>query len=327
MFRRMCFLVFVALLVPMFLSSFGEAAHFNVITDSPSWYYGQRGAGVLVEVSEGSWHEPFEETRFGDLTLYGPDPYDPYPIQWGDGRDEIESNWTYTSVSHGLSIAYGDYGNNKSQVDIWQTSSAYSYVDAGDMSPVTHVQITDDWFGVHGAYADATVVQAMQIEADEGESVGNPVRVTVSTTCWWEPSIWGDPAGPNWIEGIVSGSGGTGGFTVYRKDSNGEILETYSYGDTFLDFYQYLYGDQLRQFTIDAAIGDLIEVDSGILSRIYLDAYNEDGSGIDWEGSAWLELYTTVDVASSPVPIPAAVWLLGSGLLGLGAMRRRSGKV
>lgn len=78
--------------------------------------------------------------------------------------------------------------------------------------------------------------------------------------------------------------------------------------------------------TIDAAVGDIIEVDSAIFSKIYLDAYNEESNGINWEGDASLSLLTSVDVASSPVPIPAAVWLLGSGLLGLGAMRR-SGKV
>ena len=42
--------------------------------------------------------------------------------------------------------------------------------------------------------------------------------------------------------------------------------------------------------------------------------------GIPGDGQ---ETYYAVDVALAPVPIPGAVWLLGSGLLGLVAVRRR----
>lgn len=46
-------------------------------------------------------------------------------------------------------------------------------------------------------------------------------------------------------------------------------------------------------------------------------------SGSGWQGG-WDESYAIDNISVSAVPIPAAIWLLGSGLLGLVAMRRRS---
>ena len=48
-------------------------------------------------------------------------------------------------------------------------------------------------------------------------------------------------------------------------------------------------------------------------------------SGIGWEGG-WNESYAidNITIAANPVPIPTAAWLLGSGLLGLIAIKRSS---
>ena len=330
--KKACSSFLMALTMFLFVTGLGQAAHLNVITSSPSWYYGQRGAGVLEEVSEG---EPFQETTFGHLTPdYEPSP--PLMVQ-GYGSNEIQGSWTNTFVFHGFSIGYGNSGNNnemsmtssstsnnQNHVEIRQDAWAEGNVYAGEESSVTHVQITDNNWGSYGAYADSTVIQAMQIEADDGESIGDSVTVTVSTTYWWRPYLeLNEQIGM--IEGIISGPAGTSGFTVYRKDSNGNILETYAYEPVTLDDtspYSPSLGYALWDLTIDAAVGDIIEVDSAIFSKIYLDAYNEESNGINWEGDASLSVLTSVDVASSPVPLPAAAWLLGSGLLGLVAMRR-----
>ena len=49
-------------------------------------------------------------------------------------------------------------------------------------------------------------------------------------------------------------------------------------------------------------------------------------SGNGWQGG-WDESYAIDNISVSAVPIPAAAWLLGSGLLGLVAMRKKSGVV
>ena len=284
--KKACLSFLTVLTMFLFVSGLGQAAHLNVITSSPSWYYGQRGAGVLEEVSEGSWDEPFEETTFGHLTpTYGGN----YIVS-GEGEGYIQGPRADTSLNHGFSITYGNPGNNQSHVDIWQSASSSGSVYAGEMSPLTHVLITDDGWGTYGAYADSTVVQAMKIEADDGESIGDPVTVTVSSSYWWDPHLWPmDPMG--WIQGIISGPAGTSGFTVFRKDSKGNILETYAYNPVTL--YETSspsppLGYGLWDLTIDAAVGDIIEVDSAIFSQVYLDAEREADSEIYWEGDASL---------------------------------------
>lgn len=62
------------------------------------------------------------------------------------------------------------------------------------------------------------------------------------------------------------------------------------------------------------------------------DLYNLYGVSLDWiqyikvegiDGYSGGEIDAFADVAASPVPVPAAAWLLGSGLVGLAAVRRR----
>ena len=64
-----------------------------------------------------------------------------------------------------------------------------------------------------------------------------------------------------------------------------------------------------------------IGLDPALLSpnKVLTLSIDQTGDG----GDGWAVDFFTVGVTTSPVPVPAAVWLLGSALGGLGALRRR----
>jgi len=63
----------------------------------------------------------------------------------------------------------------------------------------------------------------------------------------------------------------------------------------------------------------------GITSELLADGQYEGINAIMWFGTppSYADDQLNIPFASAPVPIPGAVWLLGSGLLGLVGMRRR----
>ena len=64
---------------------------------------------------------------------------------------------------------------------------------------------------------------------------------------------------------------------------------------------------------------------AGITGELLADGQYEGINAIMWFGTlpAYADDQLNIPLASAPVPIPGAVWLLGSGLVGLVGMRRR----
>ena len=76
---------------------------------------------------------------------------------------------------------------------------------------------------------------------------------------------------------------------------------------------------QLYTFDLIAAAGDVLSFD-WVFSTIDYHPFH-DFAFIDIEG---LHYEVLAEIDNTPVPVPAAVWLFGSGLLGLFGMRKRS---
>jgi len=67
---------------------------------------------------------------------------------------------------------------------------------------------------------------------------------------------------------------------------------------------------------------DIVQLKSGLGNGTITPIHNASGNGT-WSLSATGDLTYTIPGAVSAVPLPAAVWLLGSGLLGLAGIGRR----
>lgn len=138
------------------------------------------------------------------------------------------------------------------------------------------------------------------INSSAGEQVGDPVMLS------WE-----------WSAEANALSGGTASLTggsyadmgIFLEDApiwtkTGEVLGP---GEDFSD-------DTSGEYL--AHIGDIIGVHLGAYAAIELWGM---GDNIEASSSQKLDLY----VDTLPVPIPGAVWLLGSGLVGLAGLRRK----
>lgn len=95
-----------------------------------------------------------------------------------------------------------------------------------------------------------------------------------------------------------------GTFTGYLPDTT-DYVEMYSDASAF----DVLPGSLLTglSFTADFRLG-VID---------YVAWFSDHGAIEDW---------TSIEGTASPVPVPAAVWLLGSGLIGLAGLRRKTGR-
>jgi len=108
----------------------------------------------------------------------------------------------------------------------------------------------------------------------------------------------------------------------------GSVIDIYAGGSTLVD-NQVLNGTtQTFQFDLDeATISSMMATDSLTYSIIgqWADWYRDDGTWGNSKSNFYLDKVelNTVSSPTAPVPVPAAAWLLGSGLLGLVGLGRK----
>ncbi|BBO86554.1 hypothetical protein DSCO28_71200 [Desulfosarcina ovata subsp. sediminis] len=225
--------------------------------------------------------------------------------------------WTASGGAQDL----GDLGGG----DTW----AYAYDVSADGSTVVGYSSFDGqdsdafiWNASDGmtALGLAEGKEGMETEAFGISADGSVVVGKVETESGgWEAAIW-DASGDMTVLGGLEGGGDAVAYTVsgdgsviigYAENADGDntaILWTEELG--IVDFVDYLLA-----FGIDISEWDDLYALGISDDGLNIVGYGEDPNG-DHQG--WM---VTLDASS--VPVPGAVWLLGSGLFGLMGIRRK----
>ncbi len=174
-------------------------------------------------------------------------------------------------------------------------------------------------FGISGhmeSYGGASTVQAgvttgiyFQLDPEAGENIGDPVRIdfdwtgelstSLGTTAHIDGGFAGDTIAITLNDYPAPSSFDPAKAVWTRQGNNAADGASGSWEDG--GFFM-------------AAIGDIIGIHMGA------------GADLNLDGEAyeiWARGSQELQLTASSVPIPSVVWLLGSGLLGLAAVRRR----
>ncbi len=168
------------------------------------------------------------------------------------------------------------------------------------------------------SYGGASTVQAaystgifFEITPDPGENTGDPVQVNF----YWMGEAWASSGTSAKLDGGFAGD--TIAITLNdcpAPESFDPAKAVWTYdGITLEDGGEF---DDEAYGYFSAVIGDIIGIHMDASAELYW--YNEVYEDLE------AEAYQSLSLEVNPVPVPGALWLLGSGLCGLWAIKRRS---
>jgi len=215
---------------------------------------------------------------------------------------EVESKRDAT-ISNGDISAYGDghgiVGSSKNTLSIYMEDNVSG--------------MSNDANGHIEAYGSVSTIEYttpgifFQITPEDGENNGDPVQITLT----WR----GDLTTSEGTWGHLSGGEGGDAIAITLNDCpSSNPLENVAWSHERInrsngnEFHNSDYGHFM------AVIGDIVGIHMD--STVRLD-WNGEGHEMGASASQGL------DMEVNAVPIPGAIWLLGSGLFGLVAVRRR----
>ena len=164
------------------------------------------------------------------------------------------------------------------------------------------------------------VIYGLGFGFDTGFESSGQVRVWVADELsgnlddWTLVSSWsGDPNGYDYLDPDNDG---------YWENQDGTMKDGYTFnnGGKGALSYTYMTIDLDKPKIIDPATGELMALDpiEGVFNYVWFEGGYYEDDGLTHGNANFLDAF-----GANPVPIPGAVWLLGSGLLGLIGIRRK----
>lgn len=290
----------------LFLMSFAVSSMSTAQSDAAtlsldyenSFFFGQRGAGVKIAGVEGT-------SDFGHPFLYSNFPYEVYMYGSGHASQTVTTQGvTYEvgeNLQHRISIDIDDIYSDFATINLYASLNFTGLLP--DPLPVT---LSDNDFGDHDSYADAWGYTYFRIDGVEGEMARVHINAEVS-------SALNHPDFDNASVGL--GGCYPNNFSIWH---NGENIWD---AGTSIDNPN---GSLLDDFVFDAMTGDTFIVNSAVWATLGGKRTDDDFQG----NYAHTNFEATVELESmGAVPVPGAIWLFGSGLLSLSAIRRRFQKM
>jgi len=233
--------------------------------------------------------------------------FDSSEDSWNPNTAEADAEATVGPFldEDGYAYAYAVAGPNPEaytdviNLDLYATATGFSTHSTGLISASASSQTI--------TYLSPGTGSSFSINPSAGESMGDPLQIS--------------------FEFLLDMETGFGGYAQFKGD-NGDSAFIYLNGAPVWDYASValaadnFFSDDLS-FSINALIGDTISVDMLVVAGIDFIAETLDKSANYADSNAVL----TMSTVNNPVPIPGAIWLLGSGFLGLVGIRRKFKRV